>query len=846
MYPRLLLLFTIIFFCHQAVGQSYGLGFAGNEAVQDKRSRLDLSPGKTLCFSNNFELSFELSFLPDQHNYFGYICRIIENDHDNIDLLFDNLGNPVGHFRLVKGEQYSHILFDVAFSHWNKIKMQFDLAKQTLTMHVNEQVFTEKIALQPNGCFKLLFGANDYKDFKTTDVPPMKVRDIVISEDGAAAYHWPLNEADGLTAPEILHHHDAAVVNPLWMKKLHSSWQSVQTFSVNGAASVAFDPQTEKLYVMGSDSLLTYTVRGRQVSTAAYNTGYKYLVWGNESLFDTVQHVILNTAVDDHTLAPLNLVNYAWDTSEVQRVPETNYALFNKYYSPKDSSVYLFGGYGHFQYKQVVQRYHLPTHSWEQIPTSGDTFAPRYLSALGGVAGGAYIIGGYGSTTGQQLLHPRNLYDMVYFDAAKHTFKKLYELQGGNEDFVFANSLVIDEAAQQYYGLIFSKQKYNAGLQLIRGSLRKPGFEVLADRLPFLFQDIRSFADLYYCPVSKRLLAVTLLYNGKDRTEVNVFSLYAPPIAVTPAVFRPTEQWWMTAILAVLALGGIVFLVRRKRVITVKAEPIESKVLPEIVEESIQVSDAAPSEETSHVIQPESPRSAIFLFGDLQLFDESGQDITRNFTPLLKELFLLLLLHTLRLERGISPEKLNELLWFDKSADSARNNRAVNIAKLKSILERVKGCTVTKETGYWRLQVDPALVSVDLQQYLQLIKKTNITDKKHILALAAIIRRGAFLANTEYEWLDKFKSEIANEIIDACLHYASSVNIATEAEFLVQLTDYVFYFDPANEEAMIIQCRSFVQLGKHSLAKSTFDSFCREYNTLYGESFAKDFSTVLS
>ncbi len=40
-----------------------------------------------------------------------------------------------------------------------------------------------------------------------------------------------------------------------------------------------------------------------------------------------------------------------------------------------------------------------------------------------------------------------------------------------------------------------------------------------------------------------------------------------------------------------------------------------------------------------------------------------------------------------------------------------------------------------------------------------------------------------------------------------------------------------FYFDPANEEAMILKCKSFALLGTHSLAKSTFGNFARGTTT---------------
>jgi len=53
--------------------QSHGLRFASYEVLQDHRTMLDLTPAKPVCFSEDLELTFDLSFVPKQKTYFGYI-----------------------------------------------------------------------------------------------------------------------------------------------------------------------------------------------------------------------------------------------------------------------------------------------------------------------------------------------------------------------------------------------------------------------------------------------------------------------------------------------------------------------------------------------------------------------------------------------------------------------------------------------------------------------------------------------------------------------------------------------------------------------------------------------------
>jgi len=237
------------------------------------------------------------------------------------------------------------------------------------------------------------------------------------------------------------------------------------------------------------------------------------------------------------------------------------------------------------------------------------------------------------------------------------------------------------------------------------------------------------------------------------------------------------------------------------------------------------------------------PRSAIYLFGDLQVFDTEGGDLTKQFSPLLKQLFLLIFLNSLKNRRGISSEKLNETLWFDKDEKSARNNRSVNIAKLKALLDKTGGCNLSKETGYWKIDVDPSAVRVDYVDYLSITDNRERVTKKAVEALAAITQRGSLLHDVEYPWLDPFKSDVSNHVIDTYLHFARQD--ASDPEFMIMLADYIFYFDSVNEDAMTIKCRALVQLGKHSLARNTYVSFVKDYRQIYGEDFQQDFQRVV-
>jgi hypothetical protein len=59
-------------------------------------------------------------------------------------------------------------------------------------------------------------------------------------------------------------------------------------------------------------------------------------------------------------------------------------------------------------------------------------------------------------------------------------------------------------------------------------------------------------------------------------------------------------------------------------------------------------------------------------------------------------------------------------------------NRSVNIAKLKSILDKMHYCEVSKETGYWKINIDYSHIGVDYQDYLDIVKDKGKLDKQKL------------------------------------------------------------------------------------------------------------------
>lgn len=840
--------------------QTYGLQFVGHEEIQDSRTSLNLTPEHPLCLKGNVELSFDLTLVPNYQTYFGYIFRIIQADKQNLDLLYDQKSRS---FKMIIGDRLAQsvIRIDSAqlFNQWNRFTIKWDLSQRSLLVFANNKlVIRDKIAFTEAGCFKLFFGSNEFGQFKSKDLPPMSIKDIMLTENGQRKHYWPLQEVNGVTAKDDVDGQIATVKNPVWIKSLHTEWKKKDQFTLKGYATVAFDPTTERLYAIGSDKLYQYAVRTHQATIKLYKNPPKNLFQGSQSIYNPFTGRLYSFFVDQKSVYSCNPSSGDWTAEAItpNAVKVTEYWHANKFISRTDSSLYILGGYGQLTYKNSILRYRFASKTWDTLTTNGNAYTPRYLAALGttSLLDTAYLVGGYGSLTGEQMLNPKNSYDLLEYLVKENTFRKIYALNVPKTDFAFANSLMIDAKSNQYYGLIFPNQQFKAELQLIRGSLAKPSYEKLGNTIPYSFHDVHAYADLYYCRISQKLIAVTLYHNeANNTTDVKLYSISFPPNALTVLAHQAGHEtisyWW----LAFVILGVAIFLyVRQQRQRTGKAQK------PESVPAHQQALLTDNKSQPISLITPEIPftrpdlakepvlTSSIFFFGNFQVLDHSGTDITKSFTPLLKELFLLLSLNSIGKQQGVASEKLNEILWPDKSGREASNNRSVNITKLRNLLEKVEFCSLSKESGYWKIDFNFSQpLYVDYERYMAIINDKAVLTKQAIIELGEITKRGPFLQNTEYHWLDDFRADISNKIINTFLKYTDTLTISENPEHLIQITNFIFDYDPVSEDAIILKCKALSLMGKHTLAKNTFERFIRDYKAIYGEEYEQPFSAII-
>lgn len=823
---------------NQAFSQTYGLGFYSHEVSKDLRTELDLSPENYYSFENEFELSFNFNLRPNEQMYFGYLFRIISENDINLDLIFNYNDNSSNYYTLIHGQKLIFKLntdFGKLCNEWSELRLKVNLKNGQITFITPDSVLiADGIEFGEKAKIKILFGANDFGHFKTTDVPAMNIRDIKLWEKGKIIHYWPLDEQEGNFADDKLGKQAGIIRQPIWIRPEHCNWKNIYQTELEGNSQVTFDSENEEIILIGTNQIIRYSIKGKNAVVFTPQNLNANLLPGCQAFYSTQSHLLYSFNIDQPSISSFNFEKLIWTHNTQPGNVETIFWHYNKFNRASDSSLYVFGGYGQHKYKNLVQQYKLQTEELKILETSGDNFNPRYLGALGEMNDTIYILGGFGSTSGEQIYNPHNYYDLMAFSLKDHKFIKKYEYDSPLEDMAFANSMIIDPINKSYYVLAFPNFKYEGYLQLIKGSISSPDYKVMGGQIPYLFSDIKSFADLYYCRQSKNLVAVTIL-SDQGKSKINIYSLAFPPNQqVDNSTLKKFQGTDVSLFIILIMIGGsiIVFFIYRSKIKKKRNILPDNEITVNVAETRIP--------DFKGSVKP----CSIQFFGEFQVFNESGKDITRKFTPLLKELFLLIWLNSVKNDIGISNEKLIEILWFDFSESSAHNNKAVNIAKLRAILSEIGNCELSQKTGYWKIDYNNKNLCNDYLEFLKIIKFQKELSEQQILNLLMITQKGAFLSDLNYDWLDEFKSAVSNEIINHLVNYATRLNIGQHPDFIIQLTDSIFYFDSVNEEAMVMKCKALISLGRHSFAHDTYNKFAREYKTLYGSDFEKSFTFI--
>ena len=93
---------------------------------------------------------------------------------------------------------------------------------------------------------------------------------------------------------------------------------------------------------------------------------------------------------------------------------------------------------------------------------------------------------------------------------------------------------------------------------------------------------------------------------------------------------------------------------------------------------------------------------------------------------------------------------------------------------------------------------DDSIIYNDYWSCIKNINHEKSLSTEELLQYLCIIKKGPLLGNVNYEWLDEFKLECSNMIIDSLSHYVDHDENASDPELMIQLADAILIFDMVN------------------------------------------------
>lgn len=811
--------------------QMWGLQFVSHEAIKDARTSLCLTPEHPLKLQEDFTLDFEVRF--DSATYtFGYVFRLILGEEENFDMVSDMSTEPkatficgqksVAEFRLLEDPLFR-------FGQWMHVQMRVDRRNDSIVLRVGEAERRIAKHLEPLPA-RIWFGACDHPSFYTTDVPKMAVRNIRISNKrDKLVRHWYLGRHVEDRVYDQTRRHPALAINPIWLIDNCTWWSQRLSMTVPaGYLHVAADPHSGRVYFASGDYLGIYdnTAPAAGLQTPALRNAMPFTIKPNQLLFDPRRGRLVAYDYDTHSISTLHPDSLRWSAAGPVQ-PVSRYWHHNALFLPESDRIVTFGGYGEHTYKSLLTTIRLNpagrVEGWETHDL-GEALPPRYLSGMVRQGGDSLlVIGGYGSATGLQYESPRNFYDIRRIDLTTGQIEELGELQRGKNDehFVLGRDMILSRDGKRVYALVYSDKHFASEITLVGIELATGRMTPYATPIPYEFTDIESFCTLIHDRKNGELLLVETRLTGADQTRINIYSLGYPPRQVADTLQSPRQMstWWrwlIAGVMVALIGWGWGELSRRRRL---------RKAIPAPAPAAVQKTDH------HQIYRVEKHPSSILLLGGFQVVDKKGRDITGQFTQTVRALFLLILLDTYKNGRGISSQKLNEILWFDKEPEEARNNRNVNIHKLRMLLREVGEANISNENSYWQLDLQEG-VFCDYSSLLQVcrdVEKNSAPDPAALETLVELASLGKLLPNTQTDWSDGYKSEFSIRLIELLMQISRYDYVQQHPQLLLRIGDAILVHDSLDEDAIRIKCTALQRMGKRNQAKQVYEAFVAEF-----------------
>lgn len=235
----------------------------------------------------------------------------------------------------------------------------------------------------------------------------------------------------------------------------------------------------------------------------------------------------------------------------------------------------------------------------------------------------------------------------------------------------------------------------------------------------------------------------------------------------------------------------------------------------------------------------------ITLFNEFRAVNNQSSDITKLFTPKVKELFLFVFIYTIKNGNGAQISDINEKLWYGIEQKKIANNRAVTLNKLRKILNEIDGIEIVIENRYLIVKTSDPFFS-DYSEAFNLCNISGGISKLQLETFYFLVKKGSLLKGITWQWLDDIRGFTGNQVIDNLLNLASIYKKENKLDQIDSISKRILDYDDLNEEAIFLQIWVLQKTNNSHLAKFNFKSFSTKYEENMGEAFSMNFNQFIN
>lgn len=845
----------------------YGLYLRSHSVDGTERTCLFLDDNHPFTVQQEFSISFQMYIRTNEPDY-GSILHLQLNNGQIIHLSL--IGGEGEHQpALVLNDGINQIDHPIERERWMDVSMQLRRKDNIVEVVYDGTHTSATLPLQGWESVIALFGMMESYQ---ADVAPVNIKNIRISQDGKHTREWKLQKHNDELCYDEQIGAIARAQFPLWLIDNHIEWKSIYQAHLSGQLNVAFDAREARFYLVDEHKIKELDENGIVQREFSIHGGYPAMNSSNHMVYDTLRNELVSYSLRQGKKSLFSFSKGMWSNQEPS-TDEPRYTNHARTFNPVDSSFYFFGGYGFYQYRSDLFRMKSGSESVEQVEYERP-FYPRFSSAMGVVGDELYIFGGRGNKYGKQELTSEYFYELGALNLRTQKSRLVWKRQQAQANTIMASSMYFNPTDSSFYAVSMDK-----GGTLWKVSIK----DSICTEVSKPINNLTGYQDmdfsLYASPAHNKFFLVMdkILYDRSHR--LFIYSIQMP--LLDEADIRQTipdetsgsfQSIYIYSGFIILLLIVAIFYVRHRSKQENKNISQQDEEAVNLTEETTTLQSCESDQEKqsadllscgaivqsiqekgivlpAQTVEPttkyyDRSHGAISLLGCFDVRDKNGCDITANFTPRLKQLFILLVLYSEKYPQGILASKATEILWPDKEETAARNNRNVTLRKLRILLEAIGDVEIVTESNFLRIRLGDD-VFCDFHAVSECIRLYQEQSNDELLnRILELLLYGPLLPNTFQNWLDDFKEAYSSKAIDLLRGLLELELQRNHQDMVIRLADIMFLHDPLNEEALTAKCSVLCAQGKRGIARNVYERFCKIYLESMGEPYRVSFADL--